>query len=222
MTDNYETPAGLYALYVVELEPSVVDKRKFAQKNAAYRAGQPCYYVDVTDLAVHQRFDQHMHGIKDNAFVRMHGIALRPDFTTDIAPAAFEVAVENETRIARSFRAEGCGVWAPVLDAPQASSVYVVRLDSAVLRHRRFRAANPAYLDGAMCVYVGATDMTPEQRFANHKAGHKANWYAQKYGETLIPDLYTHLNPMTYQRALATEITLADELRQEGWGVWQN
>jgi len=222
VTDSYETPAGLYALYVVELEADVVDGRKFAQKNPAYRGGQPCYYVDVTDLAVDQRFDQHMHGIRDNAFVRMHGIALRPEFTADIAPAAFEIAVENETRIARSLRAEGCGVWAPVLDAPQASSVYVVRLEDAVLRHRRFRAANPAYIDGAPCVYVGATGLDPEQRFANHKSGHKANWYVQTYGETLIPDLYTHLNPMTYQRALATEITLAGELRQEGWGVWQN
>jgi len=27
---------------------------------------------------------------------------------------------------------------------------------------------------------------------------------------------------MTYQRALATEIALAEELRQEGYGVWQN
>jgi hypothetical protein len=31
------------------------------------RPGQPCYFVDVTDLAVDLRFDQHMHGIKDNA-----------------------------------------------------------------------------------------------------------------------------------------------------------
>jgi len=27
---------------------------------------------------------------------------------------------------------------------------------------------------------------------------------------------------MTYQRALATEIALAEELRQESYGVWQN
>ncbi len=222
MTDSYETPAGLYAVYVAELDADVADNRKFAQKNPAYRAGQPCYYVDVTDLAVDQRFDQHMHGIRDNAFVRLHGVALRPDFTADMPPARFEVAVENETRIARSFRAEGCGVWAPVLDAPQASSVYVIRLDATVRKHRGFRAANPDYIEGAPCVYVGATGMTPDQRFANHKAGHKANWYAQTYGEGLIPDLFTHLNPMTYQRALATEITLADELRQDGWGVWQN
>jgi hypothetical protein len=64
--------------------------------------------------------------------------------------------------------------------------------------------------------------LSPEQRFANHKAGHKANWFAQTFGAGLMPDLFAHLNPMTYQRALATEIALAGELRIEGYGVWQN
>ena len=82
--------------------------------------------------------------------------------------------------------------------------------------------ANPGYVNGSPCVYVGATGLTPEERFANHKAGHKANWYAQTYGEVLLPNLFVHLNPMTRQRALATEITLAEELRQEGFAVWQN
>ena len=68
----------------------------------------------------------------------------------------------------------------------------------------------------------GRTGLTPEERFANHKAGLNANWYAQKYGEALLPDLFSHLNPMTHQRALATEIAVAEELRREGCGVWQN
>ncbi len=222
MNDQYETPSGLHVVYVVALEPEVSITRKFAQKNPGYRAGQPCYYVDVTDLAVDLRFDQHMHGIKGNAFVRMHGIALRPEFTADVAPAPFQVAVENEAQIARSLRAEGCGVWAPVLDAPETSSVYVVRLDDAVLKHRGFRAANPDYVKGSPCVYVGATGLSPAERFANHKSGHKANWYARTYGDALLPEFFDHLNPMTYQQALATEITVADELRREGFAVWQN
>ena len=222
MNDEYETPAGLHAVYVVALESEVINTCKFAKRNPGYRAGKPCYYVDVTDLAVDLRFDQLMHGIKGNAVVRMYGIALRPDFTVDIAPALFEVAVEHESDIARSLRAEGCGVWAPVLDAPETSNVYVIHLDEAVLKNRRFRAANPDYIKGAPCVYVGATGLAPEQRFANHKAGHKANWYAHTHGEVLLPELFEHLNPMTYQRALATEIAVAKDLRQEGYAVWQN
>jgi predicted GIY-YIG superfamily endonuclease len=220
--DDEESARGLYRLYVVALESEVMDTRKFAQKNPGYRQGQPCYFVDVTELAVDLRFDQHMHGIKDNAFVRMYGVALRPDFTADFAPSAFDVAVEQEAAIARSLRSEGCGVWAPVLDAPEISSVYVIGLDSAVLKNRRFRAANRGYVKGSPCVYVGATGLTPEERFANHKSGHKANWYAQEFGESLLPDLFAHLNPMTHQRALATEIALANELREEGFAVWQN
>jgi len=141
---------------------------------------------------------------------------------TDFAPSPFGAAVEQEAKFARSLRGEGCGVWAPVLDAPETSSVYVIRLDEAVLKNRRFRAANPGYVKGSPCVYVGATGLSPEERFANHKSGHKANWYAQTYGDALMPDLFHHLNPMTQQRALATEIALAEELRQEGFAVWQN
>ena len=154
--------------------------------------------------------------------MRIHGIALRPDFTADIPPTPFEVAVENESEIARSLRAEGCGAWAPVLDAPETSNVYVIRLDEAVLKNRRFRAANPGYVKGSPCIYVGATGLSPEERFTNHKSGHKANWYAHTYGDALLPELFQHLNSMTYQRALATEIALADELRHEGFAVWQN
>ncbi|HKQ22944.1 MAG TPA: hypothetical protein VJT81_00700 [Burkholderiales bacterium] len=212
----------MYRLYVVALEAEVMLTRKFAEKNPGYRPGQPCYFVDVTDLAADLRFDQHMHGIKDNAFVRTYGVALRPDFTVDIPPLPFGVAVEKEAEFARSLRGEGCGVWAPVLDAPETSNVYVIRLDAAVLKNRGFKAANPGYVKGSPCVYVGATGLSPDERLACHKSGHKANWYAQTFGEALLPNLFAHLNPMTQQRALATEIALADELRQEGYGVWQN
>lgn len=217
-----EVARGLYRLYVVDLKPEVMSNRKFAERNPAYRRGQSCYFVDVTGLAADLRFDQHMHGIKDNAFVRMYGTALRPDFTIDFEPAPFGPAAEHEAHFARRLRGEGCGVWAPVLDAPEISNVYVIRLEMAVLKDRRFLAGNPGYVKGSPCVYVGATGLTPEERFANHKSGHKANWYAQTYGQTLMPELFLHLNPMTYQRALATEIALAEELRREGFAVWQN
>ncbi|MEO8164728.1 MAG: hypothetical protein ABI619_04960 [Betaproteobacteria bacterium] len=220
--DEEEVARGLYHIYVVALELAIIDTRKFAQRNPGYQPRQPCYFVDVTDLAVDLRFDQQMHGIKDNAFVRLHGIALRLDFTVDFAPSSFAVAVEQQAQMARDLRAEGCGVWAPVLDAPTTSSVYVIRLDPKVLKHRGFRSANPGYVAGSPCVYVGATGLTPQQRFANHKACHKANWYAQTFGLELMPELFAHLNPMTYQRALAAEISLAEELRREGFGVWQN
>jgi hypothetical protein len=222
MSEEREIPADLYTVFVVALQSEVMKTGKFAQRNPRYCAGQACYYVDVTDIPVDIRVDQLMHGIKGSGFVRMYGTGLRVEFTADLAPSRFDVTAEHEARIARSLRAEGCGVWAPVLDAPETSNVYVIRLDEAVLSNRRFRAANPGYVEGKLCVYVGATGLTPEERFANHRAGHKSNWYAHSYGEVLLPDLFDHLNPMTHQRALATEFELAEELRREGYAVWQN
>ena len=56
-------------------------------------------------------------------------------------------------------------------------NVYVVDLDPAVLGNRRFRARNPNYVEGSPCVYVGMTGLPPGERFQNHKAGVKGNWY---------------------------------------------
>ena len=52
-------------------------------------------------------------------------------------------------------------------------SVYVVLLDAAVGRLRAVRSANPKRDPRKPCVYVGMTGLTPEDRFANHKAGVK-------------------------------------------------
>ena len=45
------------------------------------------------------------------------------------------------------------------------------------------------------------TGLTPEERFANHKAGTKAAWVVKRYGLRLLPELYAHLNPMPFDAA---------------------
>jgi hypothetical protein len=74
--------------------------------------------------------------------------------------------------------------------------------------------------DGKAGYYVGMTGLTPEERFANHKAGIKAAKVVQKYGVRLVPKLYAHLNPMTYEKAQRMEIALADSLRKRGYQVF--
>ncbi len=74
--------------------------------------------------------------------------------------------------------------------------------------------------DGRAGYYVGMTGLTPEQRFANHKAGIRAARVVRRFGERLVPKLYAHLNPMTYQRALETESRLANELEARGYQVF--
>ena len=109
------------------------------------------------------------------------------------------------------------------------SSVYVIALDEGVMSHKRFREANPNYAVNSPCVYVGKTGRTPEIRFEQHKTDAKSkrgfslsNKYARQYGKRLLPELFEHLNPMTYERAAVMEKELAEQLRDRGYGVWQH
>jgi hypothetical protein len=64
--------------------------------------------------------------------------------------------------------------------------------------------------------------MTPEERFERHKAGIQKSFFVKRYGLRLLPELYEHLNPMPYEAALRMEEELAEDLRAEGYGVWQH
>src|SRR3954462_4451374 len=74
--------------------------------------------------------------------------------------------------------------------------------------------------DGKAGYYVGMTGLTPEERFANHKAGIKCARVVRDHGERLVPRLYAHLNPMPYRKAVAMEMILADSLRKRGFIVF--
>ncbi|HLE67388.1 MAG TPA: hypothetical protein VI730_09590 [Burkholderiales bacterium] len=100
-------------------------------------------------------------------------------------------------------------------------NVYVVELDPAVLDIARFRMANPNRDITKPCVYVGMTGLTPEERFAKHKAGIRANRYVQRFGLRLLPKLYAYANPMPYEAAREMEVELAIALQEEGYAVWQ-
>ena len=99
--------------------------------------------------------------------------------------------------------------------------VYVVELSREVLHEGRFRKANPCYVAGKPCLYVGMTGLDPDVRFDKHKAGIQANRYVQQYGLRLLPDLYELYNPLSYQHACELEVELAIDFREAGYGVWQ-
>jgi hypothetical protein len=91
-------------------------------------------------------------------------------------------------------------------------SVYVVLLDDKIGPRRN--AKQPS-------VYVGMTGLTPEERFANHKCGYKAGkGYVRDFGIRLMPELYSHHNPMSYSAANVGEKLLALELLAEGYTVY--
>jgi predicted GIY-YIG superfamily endonuclease len=91
--------------------------------------------------------------------------------------------------------------------APDHHSVYVVYL-------RDSRG------DGKAAYYVGMTGLTPEQRFQNHKQGIKSAGVVRRFGERLVPRLYSHLNPMSYAKAQRMEAILAESLRKRGFTVY--
>lgn len=74
--------------------------------------------------------------------------------------------------------------------------------------------------DGKAGYYVGMTGLPVEQRFQNHKNGVKAASVVRRCGERLVPRLFAHLNPMSFERAVDMEVKLADSLRKRGFLVF--
>jgi hypothetical protein len=90
---------------------------------------------------------------------------------------------------------------------------------------RRHHSVYVVYLrnpkgDGRAGYYVGMTGLAPEARFQNHKNGIKAASVVRRFGERLVPKLYAHLNPMSFEDAVAMEAKLADQLRARGFQVF--
>jgi hypothetical protein len=104
-------------------------------------------------------------------------------------------------------------------ESAQHHHVYVVLLDRAVGKIRKVRAENPKRDPRKPCVYVGMTGLTPQERFANHKAGLKAASVVKRYGIRLLPELFEHLNPMPFEAAVQMEMDLAEDLRRAGFTV---
>ncbi len=102
-------------------------------------------------------------------------------------------------------------------------NLYVIELDPKVFeKEERFAEANPHWIPGNLCVYVGMTGITPEERFRKHKSGHKAGRFVQRYGRHLLPEFYQDFNPLPYELAQEMERELARQLRADGHAVWQN
>jgi hypothetical protein len=85
-------------------------------------------------------------------------------------------------------------------------SVYVILLDPAALQHPSILRLNPRRDPAKPCVYVGMTGLPVQDRFQNHKKGHKSAWVVKKYGLRLMPDLYEYLNPMPFEAEILSKV----------------
>jgi hypothetical protein len=99
--------------------------------------------------------------------------------------------------------------------------IYVIRLDDAVLKVKRFRDANPNHKPGKPCYYVGMTGLDAEERFANHKAGHKDSTLVRDYGLHLARKKFESIPLLSQSDAQVMEGKYAELLRSKGYAVWQ-
>ena len=99
--------------------------------------------------------------------------------------------------------------------------VYVIGLDKKVLNNKKFLERNPNYVEGKPCVYVGQSAQSPEERYAQHRGGYKANRFARDFGRYLQPRLFEGINPLSSrEEAEAEEEALALRLQKRGYAVW--
>jgi hypothetical protein len=100
-------------------------------------------------------------------------------------------------------------------------NLYVITLDPEVLWIREFRQANPNYVEGMPCVYVGMTVHEPGDRFEQHMLGYRSSKYPHRYGVELAQELMDGFDGTGLGDA-EREAALADWLRRQGCAVWQN
>jgi hypothetical protein len=103
----------------------------------------------------------------------------------------------------------------------RSRNLYVITLDPQVLERREFRDANPGYIEGMPCVYVGITIHEPGDRFEQHRAGYRSSKYPRRYGVELALDLIDGFDTSGLAED-DREPALADWLRKQGCAVWQH
>jgi len=101
-------------------------------------------------------------------------------------------------------------------------TLYVIDLKKTVLRQHRFLAANPEYIPGKPCVYVGVTYLTANERFDQHMNGIHPARIVRDCGKHVRSRDCRTLRAMSRARAEKKEAAYAARLRERGWGVWSN
>ena len=101
-----------FFVYVIELDQSVADIKKFRIKNPNYIKGNLCFYVGQSTRKPSVRFEQHKESYKSNKYAKYYGIRLRPDFYEKYNPIPTRKdADEIEEMLGDILRKKGYGVW---------------------------------------------------------------------------------------------------------------
>ena len=98
-------------VYVIELDPAVLEHAKFRAANPGRDPRKPPLYVGMTGLDPETRFERHKYGVKDNHYVRRYGLRLRPDLYAELNPLPYAEAQRMEWGVgARAAQRRVCGV----------------------------------------------------------------------------------------------------------------
>ena len=132
--------------------------------------------------------------------------------------------VERERVVARvreiqeSYRLKGLEV---VVDSwnPLCWSVYVIHLKEEVKGEKKMSKQNTNGSPELGYLYVGMTGISVEERVSNHLRGYKSCSLVRKYFYGLFHEKIE--SGLSYEEATLREETLAEDLRLEGYWVYQ-
>ena len=101
-----------YYVYVIELDQSVLEIKKFRDKNPKCFKGDPCVYVGQSSKKPNIRFEQHKEGYKSNTYAKQFGLKLRPDLYEKYNPIPTRKdAEEIEEMLGKILLKQGYAVW---------------------------------------------------------------------------------------------------------------
>ena len=108
-----------YSIYVIELDKSILELKKFREENPNYIEGKPCVYVGYTSKTPEERFEQHITGAKNkkgysiySKKVKKYGLRLKPRLYNSHNPIkSQDEAMKMEVKKARRLRKRGYAVW---------------------------------------------------------------------------------------------------------------
>ena len=101
-----------YRVYVIKLDPKVLEKPGFRKANPQHDPRKSCVYVGSTGLSPEERFIQHKNGVNENPLARDYGIDLMRSLMARKKPCGTAlVAIRQEAALARRLRKAGYAVW---------------------------------------------------------------------------------------------------------------
>ena len=104
-----EAPGKIFhhSVYVILLDPAVLQHRSILRFNPNRDPAKPCVYVGMTGLAVQDRFQNHKEGQKSAWVVKKYGVRLMPELYEFLNPMPFEAAAQMDKDLAEDLRGEG-------------------------------------------------------------------------------------------------------------------